>query len=576
MFSVLKKISDFAGTRRGLLKKSMTVAFWGALFAALQFAALMLTLDILVGGADLRIWPVIGVMVVSVVGRAACSYWSTNAETETGYFMVAEKRIHIGDRLRYIPMGYFNDNSLGNITAVVTTTLSDVENNAARCLVSVIGGFLNTLGLCLGLTVAEWRLGLLAIVGILAYLGVTELSQRAMLKTGPARQHAQMNLVEAVLEYIQGMSVVKSYGLDKDSGQAVQRTVDESCDKALSLEKSVVPWMGLRQVVVRVFSVAIAVCALAFYSGGTLSLARCLLMLVASFMLYAELESAGNMADNLQMLGASMDKANSIDDTPVMDIDGAELTPADTSVEFQDVSFAYGDRTILDHVSLTVPSGSITAVVGPSGGGKTTLCNLIARFWDVQSGKITVGGYDVREYKLDSLMKNISMVFQSVYLFNDTVENNIKFGRPDATHEQVVAAARAACCHDFIMALPDGYDTVLGEGGGSLSGGEKQRISIARAMLKDAPIVILDEATASVDPENEAELQAAISALTRGKTLIMIAHRLNTVRNADQILVLSGGHIVQRGTHQELMAQGGLYADFVGVRQEALRWKLDT
>ena len=576
MFSVLKKISDFAGTRRGLLKKSMAVAFLGAVFAALQFAALMLTLDILVGGVDLRIWPVIGVMMVSVVGRAACSYWSTNAETETGYFMVAEKRIHIGDRLRYIPMGYFNDNSLGNITAVVTTTLSDVENNAARCLVSVIGGFLNTLGLCLGLTVADWRLGLLAIVGILAYLGVTELSQRAMLKTGPARQHAQMNLVEAVLEYIQGMSVVKSYGLDKDSGQAVQRTVDESCDKALSLEKSVIPWMGLRQVVVRVFSVAIAVCALAFYSGGTLSLARCLLMLVASFMLYAELESAGNMADNLQMLGASMDKANSIDDTPVMDIDGAELTPADTSVEFQDVSFAYGDRTILDHVSLTVPSGSITAVVGPSGGGKTTLCNLIARFWDVQSGKITVGGYDVREYKLDSLMKNISMVFQSVYLFNDTVENNIKFGRPDATHEQVVAAARAACCHDFIMALPDGYDTVLGEGGGSLSGGEKQRISIARAMLKDAPIVILDEATASVDPENEAELQAAISALTRGKTLIMIAHRLNTVRNADQILVLSGGHIVQRGTHQELMAQGGLYADFVGVRQEALRWKLDT
>ena len=576
MFSVLKKISDFAGTRRGLLKKSMAVAFLGAVFAALQFAALMLTLDILVGGADLRIWPVIGVMVVSVVGRAACSYWSTNAETETGYFMVAEKRIHIGDRLRYIPMGYFNDNSLGNITAVVTTTLSDVENNAARCLVSVIGGFLNTLGLCLGLTVAEWRLGLLAIVGILAYLGVTELSQRAMLKTGPARQHAQMNLVEAVLECIQGMSVVKSYGLDKDSGQAVQRTVDESCDKALSLEKSVIPWMGLRQVVVRVFSVAIAVCALAFYSGGTLSLARCLLMLVASFMLYAELESAGNMADNLQMLGASMDKANSIDDTPVMDIDGAELTTADASVEFQDVSFAYGDRTILDHVSLTVPSGSITAVVGPSGGGKTTLCNLIARFWDVQGGKITVGGHDVREYKLDSLMKNISMVFQSVYLFNDTVENNIKFGRPDATHEQVVAAARAACCHDFIMALPDGYDTVLGEGGGSLSGGEKQRISIARAMLKDAPIVILDEATASVDPENEAELQAAISALTRGKTLIMIAHRLNTVRNADQILVLSGGHIVQRGTHQELMAQGGLYADFVGVRQEALRWKLDT
>ena len=574
MFSVLKKISDFAGTRRGLLKKSMAVAFLGAVFAALQFAALMLTLDILVGGADLRIWPVIGVMVVSVVGRAACSYWSTNAETETGYFMVAEKRIHIGDRLRYIPMGYFNDNSLGNITAVVTTTLSDVENNAARCLVSVIGGFLNTLGLCLGLTVADWRLGLLAIAGILAYLGVTELSQRAMLKTGPARQHAQMNLVEAVLEYIQGMSVVKSYGLDKDSGQAVQRTVDESCDKALSLEKSVVPWMGLRQVVVRVFSVAIAVCALAFYSGGTLSLARCLLMLVASFMLYAELESAGNMADNLQMLGASMDKANSIDDTPVMDIDGAELTPADTSVEFQDVSFAYGDRTILDHVSLTVPSGSITAVVGPSGGGKTTLCNLIARFWDVDGGRVTIGGRDVREYTLESLMEQVSMVFQRVYLFADTVENNIKFGCPGATHKQVVEAAKKACCHDFISALPDGYNTVIGEGGATLSGGEKQRISIARCLLKDAPIVIFDEATANVDPENEDQLQKAMEALTREKTVLMIAHRLKTVRGADQILVVDQGRVVQKGTHDELIRQAGIYRDFVSERTESSRWTL--
>ena len=480
MFSVLRKISAFAGSRRGLLKKSMLVAFLGAVFTAFQFWALMLTLEILVGGANLSIWPVIGIMLVSVAGRTACSYWSTNAETETGYFMVAEKRVHIGDRLRYIPMGYFNDNSLGNITAVVTTTLGDVENNAARCLVSVIGGFLNTLAMCLAILLVDWRLGLLAIAGILAYLLVTELSQRSLLKTGPARQHAQMKLVEAL-----------------------------------------------------------AVCALALYSGGSLPLTRCLLMLVASFMLYAELESAGNMADNLQMLGASMDKANSIDDTPVMDIDGAELQPEDASVRFEDVSFAYGERTILEHVSLTVPAGSTTAVVGPSGGGKTTLCNLIARFWDVQGGRITVGGHDVREYKLDSLMKNISMVFQSVYLFNDTVENNIKFGRPDATHEQVVAAAKAACCHDFITALPD-------------------------------------EATASVDPENEAELQAAISSLTKGKTLSLIAHRLKTVRNADQILVLNGGHIVQRGTHEELIAQPGLYADFVHVRAQANSWKLEA
>ena len=574
MFSVLKKIFAFAGTKRNLLKKAMLVAFLGAVFSAFQFAALMLTLDILVGGQPVSVWPVILIMIVSMAGRTVCSYRSVNAETETGYFMVAEKRVHIGDRLRYIPLGYFNENSLGNITAVVTTTLSDVENNAARCLVSVVGGFLNTLALCLGLIVVDWRLGLLAILGILAYLGVTELSQRAMLRTGPERQHAQMNLVEAVLEYIQGMSVVKAYGLDKDSSQTVQKTVDDSCQKALSLEKSIAPWMGIRQITVRIFAVGIAAAALVFYFSDALSLARCMLMLIASFMLYAELESAGNMADNLQMLGTSMEKAEEIDRTPVMDINGVDLTPEDASVEFKDVSFSYGGRPILEHVDFTVPSGSTTAVVGPSGGGKTTLCNLIARFWDVPEGEVFAGGHSVREYKLDSLMKNISMVFQNVYLFNDTVENNIRFGCPDADHEQVVEAAKAACCHEFITELPDGYDTVLGEGGGTLSGGEKQRISIARAILKDAPIVILDEATANVDPENESQLQSAIEALTKGKTLIMIAHRLKTVRHADQILVLDGGHIVQRGTHEELIHQQGLYAEFVGVRQEALGWKL--
>lgn len=574
MFGVLKKIYRFAGSRQKLLIQSMLVAFLGAVFSAIQFMALLMTLDMVAEGTVGSIWPIVAVMGVSVAGKTICSYCSTNMETETGYFMVAEKRVHIGDRLRYIPMGYFNDNSLGNITAVVTTTLGDVENTAARCLVMVIGGFLNTLALCLMLTVTEWRLGLIAIAGILSYLLVTELSQRAMSRTGPARQHAQMDLVEAVLEYIQGMSVVKSYGLEKDNSQTVYKTVEESCGKALSLEHSVVPWSAARQLAVRVFSVIIVLSALAFYSDGTLTLSRCLLMLIVSFMLYRELESAGNMSDNLQMLGASMDKANSIDGTPTMDIDGKEIAPERTDICFENVSFSYGDRKVLDHVSLTIPEKTTTAVVGPSGGGKTTLCNLIARFWDVDSGRVTVGGRDVRDYKLDGLMKQISMVFQNVYLFNDTIENNIKFGRPDATHEQVVDAAKRACCHDFIAALPDGYDTVLGEGGGTLSGGEKQRISIARAILKDSPIIILDEATSNVDPENESLLMGAIEELTKNKTVIMIAHRLKTVRNADQIFVLSGGRIAQQGTHRELIGQNGIYADFIGVRQKAVSWKL--
>lgn len=574
MFGVLKKIFAFAGSRKKLLTKSMLIAFLGAVFSALQFIALLMALDIVIDGKRGTIWPVIAVMAVSVIGKAVCSYHSTNMETKVGYFMVAEKRIHIGEHLRYIPMGYFNDNSLGNVTAVVTTTLGDVENSAARCLVMVIGGFLNTLAMCMMLTVTELRMGLISIAGILCYLLVTELSCRAMSKTGPARQYAQMSLVEAVLEYVQGMSVVKSYGLEKDNHQTVNKTVEESCNRALNLERSLTPWSAVRQLTVRVFSVIIVISALVYYGEGTLPLPRCLLMLIVSFMLYRELESAGNMSDNLQMLGASIDKANSIDDTPIMDIEGQEILPEHTDICFENVTFSYGNNKILDKISFTVPEKTTTAVIGPSGGGKTTLCNLTARFWDVDEGRITVGGRNVRDYKLDSLMNQISMVFQNVYLFNDTIENNIKFGKPDASHKQVVEAARRACCHDFIMALPDGYDTVLGEGGGTLSGGEKQRISIARAILKDAPIIILDEATASIDPESEAEVQAAIDELTHDKTIVMIAHRLKTVRRADQILVIDQGKIAQRGRHEELLKQEGIYRRFVNARELAASWKL--
>ena len=276
----------------------------------------------------------------------------------------------------------------------------------------------------------------------------------------------------------------------------------------------------------------------------------------------------------LRLTESAIDRANDLDDVPVMDEGAQRIVPATHEIMFDKVAFSYGERPVLKSVSVTIPEKKMTAIVGPSGSGKTTMCSLIARFWDVAGGRICIGGRDVRDYTLDSLLANISMVFQNVYLFDDTIENNIKFGKPDATHEEVVEAAKRACCDDFIEALPDGYNTRIGEGGSALSGGEKQRLSIARAMLKDAPIVIFDEATASVDPENEDRLQAAIESLTRDKTIIMIAHRLKTVRNADQILVLDQGHIVQHGTHDELMKQEGLYADFIGVRKQALSWKL--
>ena len=576
MYGTLKKIIAFAGSKEGLLKKSLLFAFLSGLFAALQFAALFIVVEALVSdNRDRRfIWISLGIMAVSLVGRIITTYFSTMEQTETGYCMVAEKRIHIGDRLRYIPMGYFNKNSIGNITAIVTTTLGDVENSAARVLVSVLGGFFNSVALVIVLLVFDWRIGLIAAIGVLLYLVAAELALRKSACLSGVRQHTQESLVESVLEYIQGMGIVKAFGMEKDSTQSIDSAIKASCRDNLKLTKASVPYDALKQVVVRVFSVLLPLASIYFWLNGSLSLAYGVILVIASFMVFNDLENAGNMASLLQMLAASMDMANSIDDTPVMDEKGADVVPASSEIIFDNVDFSYADRKVLDHVSFTIPAGTTTAIVGPSGSGKTTMCNLIARFWDVDAGRIMVGGKDVRDFKLDSLMKNISMVFQSVYLFADTIENNIKFGCPDATHEQVVEAAKKACCHDFISALPEGYDTVIGEGGGTLSGGEKQRISIARAMLKNTPIIILDEATSSVDPENEDELQRAIEALTHDKTIIMIAHRLKTVRSADQILVLNNAHIVQSGTHAELIQQKGLYADFVTARQEAIGWKL--
>ena len=576
MIGTLKKIFAFAGGRKNLLKKSLFFSLLNGIFASFQFGALYFIVDAL-ASEDHRVcsvWLSLGMLALSIAGRIFASFFSMNEQTIVGYGMVADKRISIGDRLRYIPMGYFNKNNIGTITGIVTTTLGDVESAAPVALVNMIGGFFNSVVLIVFLLFFNWQIGLVAIVGVLVYLLVTEAATRKSTSTAEKRQKAQRGLVEAILEYIQGMGVVKSFGFEKDSSKSISAAIKESNKGNLKLVYAVAPYIAIQQLVVRVFSAILLVLTLYLYTAGAFSLVYGVLFVILSFMVFNSLESAGSQITMLQMLASSIDTANSVDDTPVMDEKGKDITLKNTDITFDSVDFSYSTRQILDHVSLSIPEKTTTAIVGPSGAGKTTMCNLIARFWDVNAGKITIGGIDVRDFKLDSLMKNISMVFQSVYLFADTIENNIKFGCPDATHEQVVEAAKKACCHDFICALPDGYDTVIGEGGGTLSGGEKQRISIARAMLKNAPIIILDEATSSVDPENEDELQRAIEALTHDKTIIMIAHRLKTVRNADQILVLDNAHIVQRGTHAELIQQKGLYADFVSARQEAIGWKL--
>ena len=387
-------------------------------------------------------------------------------------------------------------------------------------------------------------------------------------------QKSQPALIEAVLETVQGMSVIKSFNLTGKGDKKLQDALEFNRRSNVEVSDILTPYTALQKAVLQIVGVGMMLAAVLFWRNGAMSLANALMVLVMSFLVFNQIKAFGMGVSMLRLVAAAIDRTEETEDMPRMDENGKALSPEKHDIVFDHVNFSYEQKPILRDISVTVPDKTTTAVIGPSGSGKTTFCNLIARFWDTDSGSVKIGGYDVKDYTLESLMEQISVVFQNVYLFSDTIENNIKFGKPEATHDEVVAAAKAAFCDDFIGSLPDGYQTVIGEGGASLSGGEKQRISIARAMLKNAPIVILDEATANVDPENEDRLQKAIEALTRDKTIIMIAHRLKTVRHADQVLVIDHGHIVQQGKHEQLIAQPGIYADFVGGKEQTVRWKL--
>ena len=549
-----------------------------SIFEALQFVALLVVLRALVeqNMTGTTAWIALGIMAISVAGATFCWYLAHNSEGHANYRMCGEKRIHIGERMKYMPMGYFNAQSLGSLTAAATSTMADLESMSFAVIARTVVGMIRTTIFSLAIMCFDWRIGLVFFVGMLLFLWVNSRLLKKSRELSPGRLAAQTKLVDAVLEYIQGMSVVRAFHGDKAANQTLNNTIKETENQNFKLERKRIPYNVLEQVVLRVTSVLAILLSIWLFLQGNMSLFTCLMMVVSAFLVYSELESAGEMFFMLPMIDASIDRVEEIDRAPKMDEGGSVQVPKSHDITFDHVDFSYGDRKIIGDVSFTIPEGTTTAIVGPSGSGKTTLTSLMARFWDVNKGSVKLGGIDVKDYSLDSLMSNFSMVFQNVYLFNDSIENNIKFGKPGASHEEVVAAAKAARCHEFIMALPDGYDTVIGEGGATISGGERQRLSIARAMLKDAPIVILDEATANVDPENEAELQAAIEALTGGKTIIMIAHRLKTVRHANQILVLDHGKIVQHGTHDQLIQQKGIYADFILNRKAAIDWKISA
>lgn len=516
-----------------------------------------------------------GMLVLSVAGQFAFQYLVDIKMDAEGFHVFRDLRLRVGDRLKGAPMGYFSDQRLSAITTTLTTTVHQLEEFMTICLTGLSGGVAMAVIMSLFFLAFAPPVAAVTFAGIAVGLVVLEWLRRRSTSVTREVTAAQEDMADAVIEYARGMAVLRTFASSDEALAKAKASFERKRKADFEQEQAAQGVLKLYALVFNLASCGVLLVSCALYLTGALPLSWALTLLVAAFMIYGELISANNGAFLTKKIEGELDRIDEVCAIPRQDSTDRPLACEGFGLAMENVSFSYGGgRCVIDGVTLSIPEGTTCALVGPSGSGKTTLVNLLARFWDVDEGRVTIGGVDVRERTAESLLSRISMVFQNVYLFNDTVENNIRFGRPDASREEVVAAAKRARCHDFIMGLPQGYDTVLEEGGASLSGGERQRVSIARAIMKDAPIVILDEATSSVDPENEHLLMAAIAELTRGKTLVTIAHRLNTVRDADQIIVVDGGRIVQRGTHEELMREQGVYRRFIEVRREAAGWQL--
>ena len=579
MLSTLKKFFDFCTEEdRKKFYTSVCLGVLKAFIIAFRIPAIGLVVMAIINN-DVSMQTVglsLGMMLLSVILNILISLKVTMLQTEAGYHTCTHKRIEIAEHMRYLPMGYFNQNSLGQITSVTTNTLESLADVATRVVMMTLEGFLTAGTITVFVFIYDWRIGLILLAGLILFLLPNGLMRWQAGNVSEAKQQADTDLVAVVLEYSQGIAEVKNYNIVQSSAKKLSHAIENKRHLDTKLTWVTSPYIALQGMITKLTGTIMGLFSIYFYLQGSMSLLICIMMLISAFMIYESLDGVGSFSSLLRIVDLSVDMVNKVLSIKPMDISGKDLQPKTSNIKLDHVSFSYESKKIIDDVSLDIPEKTTTALVGPSGSGKTTLCNLIARFWDIESGSISLDGHDVKEYSYDSLIRNFSFVFQTVYLFEDTIENNIKFGNPDASHEEVVAAAKKAACHDFILSLPEGYQTKIGEGGASLSGGERQRISIARAIIKDAPIIILDEATANVDPENEEALMQAIHSLTKDKTIIMIAHRLKTVEHADQIIVLNQGRIVEQGKHQELLAKQGLYSRFIQERRSAASWRIQA
>lgn len=581
MFKTVKRIISWCGEFKGKLYAGFVFSFLSHWFAALPIAVAAYTIGLLIeaeknGTSFDKKWIGLSILIqlVLVFFRFLFDYLRARFQEGISYELVARDRLAVGDALKRVSLGYFATKNTGTILSAITTGLGTLEGMGIRMINNFVSGYLNFIVIFICLLVMNPLIALIALAAVvLSFLFLLVISSYSA-KNAPVEAEANRDLTAAAIEYARGLTIVKSFGQDGASMDAMNKAIEDSKKIHLKIEWGFVPANCMHLFVLKAGSVALALSAFLLCMRGEMNISTMLMFVFFSFGIFASVEPISDSAHTLSVINDAMDQLDALKEDHFMDENGRDIALANHDIAFSHVDFGYDERKILKDVNFTIPEKTSTAIVGPSGSGKTTICSLLARFYDVNDGSITVGGVDVREMTCESLLSNISMVFQNVYLFHDTIRANICFGKTDATEEEMTDAAKKACCHDFIMALPDGYDTVIGEGGGTLSGGEKQRISIARAILKNAPIIILDEATASIDPENEHLIQNAISELTKGRTIITIAHRLATIEQADQILVVDDGRIVQKGTHKELISVEGRYREFIQIREKAEGWKI--
>lgn len=573
MFEAIKSVWNFSKKRQSSLVKILILSFIEGIFVMLKMIAIILAVNAMFNSnlMDNYIYKVMILGIICIIGVFGLGYFTQLGSVSVGFEMAKDKRLYFGSLFKKLYLGFFSKNSVGNINSTLTTSISTVEQVAPIILIHVIGGILSAISIVLGFAYYEWQVSVVIFAGILTYLFVVNHQMKISRSEAPKRQLAQTKLTESAIEFIQGISVIKAFGMgEKD--ESVKKDIDGSCVNNINLSEKSIPSSIGAGLTIQLFEIMIISYAFFMWNSGEISPQKAINLLIMSFVIFQSVSQAGSILSMIGLLDSSLKDISSMENAEEIKVLSPIQNIKSNEIEFKNVSFSYGKGEVLKGISVVLKPNTLTAIIGPSGSGKTTFCKLIPRFYDVSEGEILIGGAKITNISTEELMKNISMVFQNVYLFEDTIMNNIRLAKPNASDEDIISAAKKARCHDFIKSLQKGYETKIGEAGSTLSGGEKQRIAIARAILKDAPIVILDEFTSALDVENERHILQAIDNLVQNKTVIMIAHRLETVRKAYNIIVLDKGEIAQEGTHNELITQDGIYKSFISIRERANKW----